>query len=404
MGAATLLTMAALTGSAHGTTASCDLAAQDVAAAGEGCENEWMDHNLRLNDLVVVGTHNSYKADMPTGLMDLIRANDPRRADAIDYRHVPLSQQLDAGIRQLEIDIYADPKGRRYLEPAILHVAGKELDPDHRARLAEPGFKVMHVQDVDIFSSCVTLQDCLRIVRHWSLGNPHHVPLLIMVNAKTGTSPMPGGVAALPFDTATFADLDQEIRSVFPGDALITPDDVQGDYPSLREAALDGAWPALGDARGRIMFALDEGPEKIAAYLGSQPTLKGRVFFLNVDETSPLAAYLTINDPVRDAVRIRSAVARGFIVRTRADADTVEARANDRRRWKAALESGAQFISTDYYWPEPQLGNAYHVRLPGDAAAQCNPVRTALRCARRPVEHNAPARSGRPEAADHEGR
>src|SRR3546814_13325319 len=59
-------------------------------------------------------------------------------------------------------------------------------------------------------------------------------------------APLPGGVDALPFDTAAFDALDRGVRAVFPPHALITPDDVQGAYPSLREAVRNGAWPTLG--------------------------------------------------------------------------------------------------------------------------------------------------------------
>ena len=43
--------------------------------------------------------------------------------------------------------------------------------------------------------------------------------------------------------------------------------------------------------------------------------------FVNVEESSPAAAYITLNEPLQDAQRIREAVESGFIVRTRADAD-----------------------------------------------------------------------------------
>ncbi|SCW92105.1 Phosphoinositide phospholipase C, Ca2+-dependent [Sphingobium faniae] len=350
-----------------------------------------MDANLKLNDLVAVGTHNSYKSGMPDAVMDVIRATAPGWADEIDYRHRPLSEQLDAGIRQLEIDVYSDPDGGRFLDPTVLHAAGIALDPARTAALAESGFKVMHVQDVDIFSSCATWKACLGIVRRWSLAHPHHAPILIMVNAKTDPAPQPGGVDALPFDTTAFDALDREVRAVFPSDALITPDDVQGAYPTLREAVLAGGWPTLGQARGKLLLALDEGPDKVAVYRGNRRSLEERVFFVNTDENSPAAAYLTINDPVADGDRIRKAVAAGFIVRTRADAGTFEARRNDGSRREAALASGAQFISTDYFWPEPRFNNDYQVRLPDDAAVMCNPVRAADRCEGRPVETANPA-------------
>ncbi len=298
---------------------------------------------------------------------------------------------MDAGARQLEIDVYYDPEGGRFLGPVGLRAAGVALDPARRAALAEPGFKVMHVQDIDVLSSCETLRACLGIMRRWSLAHPDHAPILLMFNAKTDAAAMPGGVAALPFDAAAFDALDAEVRAVFPPQSLITPDDVQGAWPTLREAVLHDAWPTLGQARGKVLFALDEDAAKVAVYRGKRRSLEGRVFFVNTDEASPAAAYLTLNDPIADAARIRKAVAAGFIVRTRADSGTVEARRNDTRPRDAALASGAQFVSTDYFWPEPRLHNDYRVRLPGGAAVLCNPVRAANRCAGLAVETADPA-------------
>jgi membrane-associated phospholipid phosphatase len=383
---AVLATSVALSASVQGAGTRCDLAAAAVTDAGAGCERAWMDRNLKLNDLVTVGTHNSYKTEVPPAVLALIRKASPAGADELDYRHRPLSEQLDAGARQLEIDVYNDPEGGRFLTPVGLRAAGLTLDPDRRAALAAPGLKVMHVQDIDVLSACVTLQACLGIVRRWSLAHPDHAPILLMFNAKSDAALFPGGTAALPFDAAAFDALDREIRAVFPSQALITPDDVQGRYPTLRDAVLHDAWPTLGQSRGKVLFALDEGPDKVALYRGARRSLEGRVFFVNTDERSPAAAYLTLNDPVADGPRIRAAVAAGFIVRTRADAGTAEARRNDVRRRDPALASGAQFVSTDYLWPEPRLRNDYRVRLPGDAAVRCNPVRTGNRCAGLPVE------------------
>jgi membrane-associated phospholipid phosphatase len=142
---------------------------------------------------------------------------------------------------------------------------------------------------------------------------------------------------------------------------------------------LAGGWPSLAEARGRVFFALDEGAEKVAAYAAGRPSLEGRAMFVNTDEASPAAAYLTLNDPVAQQDRIRAAVAAGFVVRTRADADTREARSGETTRRGAALASGAQYVSTDYLWADPRFPT-YEARLTGGAAAACNPVRGAARC------------------------
>jgi hypothetical protein len=195
---------------------------------------------------------------------------------------------------------------------------------------------------------------------------------------------MPEAVQQAPFDEAAIDALDAEIESVFAKERLITPDEVQGAHPTLRDAVAAGAWPTLERARGRVLFALDDAPAKVAAYRGVRKSLEGRLMFVNIDESSPAAAYITLNDPIIEQDRIRNAVRSGLIVRTRADADTKEARRNDRRRFEAALASRAQYISTDYMRPDERLG-PYFVRLPGDLVAVTNRVR-APQCAGRAIE------------------
>jgi len=332
---------------------------------------------LHMNDISVVGTHNSYKQAMPAATMAKLRAYSPKMADALDYSHRPLTEELDAGARQLELDVNYDPQGGHY--------AKGSTDP----KLAQPGFKVLHVPGIDNSSSCVLLRDCLKAILAWSNAHPDHMPILIMSNAKDGQNAARGGIDALPFTEAAYDALDAEIRSVMPAGKIITPDEVQGHYPTLREAVLAGNWPTLAKARGRFLFALDETPEKVAVYRGKRKSLEGRVFFINIDEQSPAAAYLTLNDPIGEQERIRRDVAAGFIVRTRADADTKEARANDTRSREAAFTSGAQYVSTDYLWPDPSLGNDYSVRLPGGVVARCNPVRAPKGCTNAALEKGA---------------
>jgi len=360
----------------------CDPAAADVrAAGGDACAAIWMDRTLRMNDIAAVGAHNAYKLAIPEAELAAMTAVDPRAA-GLDYAHRPLAEQLDAGARQLEIDVLNDPQGGRYAHPLSAlgrPGAGAPVGAAFQQAMARPGFKVLHMPDVDFRSSCLTFIACLTQIRDWSAAHPDHAPILILLNAKTGSASMPGGVAPLDFDAAAWDALDTEIRSVFDAGHLITPDQVRGRRATLREAVMAGGWPALGAARGKVFFALDEGPEKVAAYAQGRPSLKGRVLFVNTDEASPAAAYLTLNDPVGQQARIREAVRQGFIVRTRADADTVEARTADVSRRTAAFASGAQYVSTDYYWADPRFPT-YEVRLPGAEAAACNPVRAAARC------------------------
>jgi hypothetical protein len=148
---------------------------------------------------------------------------------------------------------------------------------------------------------------------------------------------------------------------------------VQGRHKTLREGVLAGGWPTLKAARGKFMFAMDESPAVIAIYRGERKSLEGRVAFVNTDEASPAAAYLTLNEPVELQSRIQAAVKAGFIVRTRADADTWEARRNETARQVAAFASGAQYVSTDYMHPDTRFG-PYQARLPGGGIARVSPA------------------------------
>lgn len=52
----------------------------------------------------------------------------------------------------------------------------------------------------------------------------------------------------------------------------------------------------------------------------------------------------------------------------------------DTTRRDAALASGAQYVSTDFYVERPELGTGFVVRLPGGAVVRCNPVTASDRC------------------------
>jgi hypothetical protein len=72
---------------------------------------------------------------------------------------------------------------------------------------------------------------------------------------------------------------------------------------------------------------------------------------------------MIINNPKDDGGKIREMVKKGYMVRTRADADTKEARANDRSGFVAACASGAQIITTDYYYKSTFFPSDYVVHF-----------------------------------------
>jgi Phosphoinositide phospholipase C, Ca2+-dependent len=80
---------------------------------------------LRINDMRVLGSHNSYHLRPGPELYAAIEALSLELAEAIDYSHRPLAEQLqEFGVRQFEIDVYADPEGGLYANRAALPVIG----------------------------------------------------------------------------------------------------------------------------------------------------------------------------------------------------------------------------------------------------------------------------------------
>jgi hypothetical protein len=350
--------------------ASAQAAAVKAKACDERCQPGWMDANLRLDQLQVVGTAESYKLRPDRAVLGLIRMGGKQAAQEVDYALPPIAAQLDADVRALAFDVAYDPKGGAYKNPAGASMAMDLLPGDYVKTMSKPGFKAIHVLDVDYRSSCLLLTDCLAEVSAWSRAHPRHLPIVITLRTNDSKTPRPGATRPLPCDEAALNALESEIRTAFAPDQIFTPSQLQGRYPSLRDAAIAHAWPTLGAVRGKVIFVLDDSMAKAHAYQGSRTSLEGRLMFVAADQASPLAAFVNIPDPVKDGARIGAAVKAGFMVITRADDDAHEARANNPARRDAAFTSGAQIVRTNFIHPDPAIG-VYHVSLAETADAMC---------------------------------
>lgn len=347
---------------------------------------------IKLNQIQVIGTHNSYHAGLSPSTAKWMAKQNPQAAAALDYSHPPLTQQFDNGVRQIELDVYADTQGGLYAHPkgpSMIAAAGLPADPDSDPQdlMTTPGFKVMHVQDIDQRSTCQPLLACLREVRTWSQAHPGHIPLFVLVETKQGSPKNMRLTEPEAFTPAVFDALDAEIRSVFPPAELITPDDVRGSYPTLNAAVVAGGWPTLASARGKVMFLMDQRPVT-PVYVEGHPSLRGRVLFTNSVPGAPDAAFLERNDA--PAAEIAALVRSGYLIRARTDGDTKQARTNDTSTRDAMLASGAQLLSTDYPANEPaRWPGHFFVALPGRAEVRCDPVNTTGGCAAELAAQNA---------------
>ena len=290
---------------------------------------------LRLNQIQIIGTHNSYhlRPDEKVLLS--------QRGSSLDYGHAPLFEQLEGGVRSLAIDIY------------------KEADK----------FRVLHIPEWDERSNCAYLKECLGEVIRWSDENPKHIPLIVFIEIKN-LKEKKGGLVPM-----TFSDIDRLedfIWMTVGEDRLLTPDAVRGNYSTLEAAILQKGWPLVDDVRGKIIVQLN-GPAELQAYYAKvQPSLAGRSMFLKVNPGEPEAAIVVSNDPEKSEVN--ELARKGYLVRTRADTAVKEPVINDTSKRDAALQSGAHIITTDFPTITPHPVTGYLVALPHQADWRPNPL------------------------------
>ncbi|MFT4284503.1 MAG: Ca2+-dependent phosphoinositide-specific phospholipase C [Protaetiibacter sp.] len=280
---------------------------------------------LPYGELQLVATHNSYNR-APTWLQTaVIRLVEPGEADALQYDHTTLTEQLDAGIRSFELDARWD--GERFWSVHVPLVGNRATAPDLALGFEE--------------------------IALWSQRHPDHLPISIMVEVKHDYTFLDPHLK--DFD-AEAADALDALATARLGGRLFSPGDLDG-----------GAWPTVGELRDRVLlyFGDNEGVREL--YLDGHPGLAGRALFTSSKTGAADARFAIIDDPSDPLVA--TALANGVIVRTRADAD-LETGAGRR---DAALASGAQIVSTDFPPSEPQQGTGYSVAFPNGSLVRAVP-------------------------------
>jgi hypothetical protein len=286
---------------------------------------------LRIDQLQLKGSHNSYHRAPRLALTRNFR-----------YTHRPIEEQLELqGVRHLEIDV----------------------------RYASGALQVGHAPIVDARTQCKTFVACIAAVKRWSAAHPKHTPVFVFVQPKEG-------LISAGLDRRVDV-LDREIARVFASRDLLLPRDVARDFGSLREAVQRAGWPSLAKSRGKVAFVLFGQPRLVAEYARGRPRLEGRSMFVATGAVgAPHAAILSIDNPRQRQADIARAVRSRLLVRTRADAQLQR----DPERRRAAIESGAHFIGSDFV--DPAQG---WLDFGPDAPARQNPVTAGLSAARRRV-------------------
>lgn len=360
-------------------------------------------NKLTINELQMLGSHNSYRKRTDPYILGFMYQNvstlpDYFNPDYWDYEHLPLNEQFDDfGIRSIEFDVFDDPDGGLFF-----YRYGKAVvtgDPDagysNIPALGAPGLKMMHYPDLDYNTNdYYTFKQGLMAVKNWSDAHPTHLPMVIIIEPKEDNPQLElNGIAQLfgipnlftstiPFNASNLGTIEDEIWEIFSPEQVITPDEVRGNHVTLNQAVTNKKWPQLGDARGKVMFVMLPSNNEREAYLSIYPELQGATMFVFSDPGNPEAAFVRFDDPITNFNTIQNLVNSGYMVRTRADAETLEARyPGSTIRREAAFASGAHIISTDYYRPDPRsiMGPSsgwsdYSVFFPGHDLARLNPV------------------------------
>jgi len=348
------------------------------------------DDSLKMNQIQIIASHNSYRIrtdDTILGFLKSLQSMLPANLnpDDLDYTHENFDVQFsNYQIRGLEIDIYNDATGSDFYKRRV-NAFVDEQEESGIQDLKTPGAKVLHIKDVDFNTHYYTFKQSLEAIKRWSDANPRHLPIFVNVETKLDAPGDEQQLADLGFQKAAVWDaqsadaLDQEIRDVFGTnmDKVMTPDKLRGNFATLKAMAESNAWPTLREARGKIVFILEGSLSSF--YAAGHPSLSGRAMFMYASFNSPEAAFLIRNGSVSQKNDIIDKVSRGFIVRTRADSGTNEARTGNYAPMYAAFESGAQIISTDYYKPDPRGGvdpgwTTFKVAFPNGEKGRKNPV------------------------------
>lgn len=343
--------------------------------------------SLKINQLQYLGSHNSYKMQMNQKIYDFLVVNASMLPDnynplELDYKHLPLKEQLTKyGIRQFELDIFLDYNGNKFNNRRMLDIV--EEEKIEVEELKQPGIKLLHIPDVDFNTHHYTLKSALQEIKNWSKEYPEHIPIFILLELSETSiaSSLPGlGFTEVePWNNAqALQTLENEILDIFSKNELITPDDIRGNYNTLNEAVLSHNWPTIAESRGKIIFLFDNTNIR-QTYIQNAPSLENKLIFTNSQENANDAAFIKLNNPIISKNRIKYLSDKGYLIRTRADAGTLQARNNDYTSWNAAVESGAHLISTDYYKADDRAGNGtwsgYYVGF-NNGLFQLNPQTT----------------------------
>lgn len=293
-----------------------------------------IEDGVKLNEIAILGTHNSYQR-LATGetrfAMNIIDTITFKKAglNTFDFEMDTLTEQLEMGVRNVEIDI-------------------ETLDKDDKIE-----FKVTHNSIVDNASSAYDFTKALQEIKMWSDNNPEHIPVIIIVEPKSFVIEING---MKKFSLEYAKELDKIVGNTL-GDSLLTSKDMLRDYASFKEMRENDDWISLKEAQGKILVLLHD-CDVTESYIALDETIKTQKMFPMLrydDRNESYTSFILENDAFRANERKAENIDESnLIVRTRAD---VYPEYSD-ERYEVIETCGSQIITTDF--PEKVDGNGSH--------------------------------------------
>lgn len=289
---------------------------------------------VKFNEVAFIGTHNSYKSGATEQYKKLYQSIDVLTFGLVSevtatFEADTLTQQLELGVRNLEIDIETVVKGD------------------------EISFAVSHMPYLDNVSSCYDLAGALEEIALWSQNNPGHLPVTVIIEPKRALLPVDG----MKFFNLEYANaLDDLVRDVLGSD-LLTPAEMMGAYSSFKEMRENDGWLSLGDTMGKVMVLLHD-CSATTNFIKQDETIKSRAMFPMLryeDRNESYTSFILDNEP---SVAVRHKEENidqcNLIVRTRADSFP----SYSDERYELTRSCYSQIISSDYV-PKTN-GSPYH--------------------------------------------
>lgn len=279
---------------------------------------------VKFNEVRFIGTHNSYQLNPTSEYTELSEALDIltfgiATASRTEFYSDYLTQQLELGIRSVELDIETVVKN------------------------GETKFVVSHEPNVDITSNCYDFAEALREIKMWSDHNPNHLPVTVIIEPKKNILPV-DGMKNFTLDKAKI--FDELIREVL-GETLLTPADMLRDYDSFAQMRENNDWLSLEATLGKVLVLLHD-TTVTKDYINTDKTIKTQAMFPMLrfsDIDKPYASFIIENKPDK-AMKHNDETVKNYklIVRTRADSFT----SYSDKKYENSINCGSQIISTDY--------------------------------------------------------